>query len=308
MAASSVPISELDLATILSCPIESDADGIISGMLAATDEVVRYEESFHDEQAAYYDGMYCDPEPIHTYIRRLIQRRVFAYCRNAPCVVDLCCGTGKGSIPLLELGMTVIGMDISREMLRVYRKKVQSPNLILVHADATNPPLRPGSCSAIQMIGGLHHVPDREACVRNSAEALAPGGHFMVHEPIQTGLSHWSLGMLRNLDAITNPLRMAQALGRRLGMYTPPVAIPDNRLVTTPYETPFRSPHEFERLLPPSMALVETRSAAHCTDWAFGKHLQPIKPLATAACLLDERIAKGTSWTGNAIWAVGRRQ
>src|ERR1044071_399839 len=64
-------------------------------------KVVRYEESFHNEQAAYYDEMNSDPEPIKTYIRTLFGKHIYSRISKSAFVVDLCCGTGKGSIPLL---------------------------------------------------------------------------------------------------------------------------------------------------------------------------------------------------------------
>lgn len=311
-----------------------DADGIISAMprefayvATLTDlgpeisrsvgdtrakKVVRFEEAFHDEQAAYYDEMNSDPEPVKSYIRTLVEKHIYRIVSRSEFVVDLCCGTGKGSLPLLGRGMTVVGMDVSREMLRVYARKTGvPPNLVLIHADGTNPPLAPKACPAIQIVGGLHHIPDRQACVHNCSHALRSGGVLIIHEPLKTGSRHWMLPALQNIDALTNPRRVAQAIRRRLGGSGWKEDPDGERLDVTPYEQAFTSADELRSLLPAGeVDVVELRSKLVLSDWRFGPHLQRVKAAARIVVALDEWLSRTgrAGWTGNAIYGVFRKR
>jgi ubiquinone/menaquinone biosynthesis C-methylase UbiE len=205
--------------------------------------VVLFEKAFHDEQATYYDEIFADPRPLREYYSRLVRRQIYEYVRSHAFVVDLCCGTGKSSWPLVQQGMPVIGVDVSREMLRAYRRKgYGSPRLILVHADASRPPLRPAACGAITMIGGLHHIPDRAASVRHCCRSLMPGGILILHEPLKTGSTSEAAILLQNLYVLSNPGRVWKSIKRRLGMKSSqPQAESDAISYFTPYENP--SPH-----------------------------------------------------------------
>jgi len=106
-----------------------------SGETAAA-EIVNFERAFHDKQATYYDEIHSDLEPIKTYIRRL-NEEIHSLTPASGIVVDLCCGTGKSSLPLVSFGVTVIGIDLSREMLRRYSAKAGTrKNLLLIHGEA----------------------------------------------------------------------------------------------------------------------------------------------------------------------------
>src|ERR1035437_3725885 len=237
------PDCESELSSTLKCPSCSRSfmpqeDGIISALPARMEAVsqnkdsikkvidtsgpgqhgetiVLYEKAFHDEQAAYYDKLFANPLPLSEYYKRLVRHQIYSYIRRQQqrCVVDLCCGTGKSSMALVERGLLVVGLDVSREMLRVYRQKCkENANLILIHADASHPPLRKGSCDAITMIGGLHHIQERAECVASCCDALAANGLFILHEPLQTGKTSKIAVLLENFYALTDPGRVWAAV------------------------------------------------------------------------------------------------
>ena len=79
------------------------------------ERVVQYEQAFHDEQAAYYDRLFADPLPLLAYYKRLISHQIYSHVKRRPFVVDLCCGTGKSSLPLIEKGIFVVAVDVSRD-------------------------------------------------------------------------------------------------------------------------------------------------------------------------------------------------
>jgi ubiquinone/menaquinone biosynthesis C-methylase UbiE len=276
--------------------------------------VVLYEQAFHDQQAPDYDKLFADPLPMRHYYRRLVREQIFEYVRDVPFVVDLCCGTGKSSIPLVERGMTVVGMDVSREMLRIYRSKCRGPRSpILVQADASRPPLRRNSCAALSMIGGLHHIPDQAGSLESCCNALSEGGLLILHEPLKTGQRSKAARLLENLYAITDPVRVWSAIGRRMGLRRAgsneqPVIAPD----FTPYERPFRSSDELIEVMPDQMKAVTIRGQGALSFREFAPLLQRSVglPLAAAVVRLDEWLSRRSSanWSGDALFAVFQKQ
>lgn len=275
--------------------------------------VVRYEQLFHDEQATYYDTLFADPLPLREYYKRMVLTQIYPMVRNQPFVVDLCCGTGKSSLPLLERGILVVGIDVSRQMLRIYQNKCRAAgfnHVLLIHADASRPPLRPASCHAITMIGGLHHIRDQAGCVTACCQALAVSGRLVFHEPLHTGKRSRVSRVLENLYALLEPKRLKAAIGRRIGF--PVQALPSDHtqgtaLSFSPYEKPFTSAAELQALIPAEMTAILVRSQGIVSLREFPSLLQgPLGiPLAHLVTLFDEYLAKrSNAWDGDAIFAV----
>ena len=316
-----------------------EEDGIISAlpkrMLAAADQqrdknavktmvdnasdrdrpeaVVQFERAFHDEQASYYDELFADPQPLSEYYRRLVCHQIYHHVKMAAFVIDLCCGTGKSSIPLAERGMPVVGLDVSREMLRLYRRKCEAAgrdNVILVHADASHPPLRKTSCEAIMMIGGLHHLQERDAAVKAACEALVENGSLILHEPLQTGKTSRIAVLVENVYALIDIPRVWRALLRRIGIKTnpPPMKAQES---FTPYERPFHSAAELVELLPPGMNTTLLRSQGLLGFREFPPYLQAAvgRPLGAIVVRIDAILARtlATRWCGDALLAVFRK-
>ena len=280
-----------------------DATGADAG------KVVLFERAFHEEQASYYDKVFADPLPLREYYQRMVRRQIWSYVNRQPFVVDLCCGTGKSSMPLVERGIRVVGVDVSREMLRTYRRKASgNQNLILVHADASHPPLRPGSCGAITMIGGLHHIPDRRGSVSHCCKSLAPGGILILHEPLKTGTSSRLAVLLEDLYAVANPARVWKAIGRRVGRRPPPPSPAGTVSDFTPYERPFTSLKELHDMLPPEMHAAVLRSQGRVSFRQFPPYLHGKAgiPLAKLIVAFDNVLSgrRGTDGSGDALFAV----
>jgi SAM-dependent methyltransferase len=99
-------------------------------------------------------------------------------------VLDLGCGTGIYAPVLRSLGWTPLGLDLSRAQLRYARERMP-----VAAADATRPPLRPGTLAAISAIMCHTDIDDYAAALRALSPALRPGGifaHIGVH-PCYTG-------------------------------------------------------------------------------------------------------------------------
>jgi SAM-dependent methyltransferase len=280
-----------------------------SGERDRQEGVVRYEQAFHDEQASYYDCLFASPLPLRTYYDRLVRRQVYGFVRRAPFVVDLCCGTGKSSQPLIDCGVTVVGIDVSREMLKVYRRKRPSlRNPVLIQADASRPPLQPNSCAAIVMIGGLHHIPDRAGSLRACHDAIREGGLLILHEPLKTGRTHRLSHMLENLYAAADPVRVGRALARRVGLRGEARPAGEPPADFTPYERPFTSLAELRRELPDGLQVIAMASQANLSFKEFPSWLQS-RLVAFPGWLvvrLDESIrqTRSDNASGDAVFAV----
>jgi SAM-dependent methyltransferase len=312
-------IGALPAAMAAECAAKSELQRIIDAAApeGRAGKIVLYEKAFHDEQAAYYDKLFADPLPLRQYYKRLVDRDVYGLVRGREIVVDLCCGTGKSSLPLIERGVPVVGMDVSREMLRIYKRKCEEKgyrNVTLIQADASRPPLRRGSCGAIIMIGGLHHIPERAACVQRCWDALTSKGILIFHEPLKTGSSSKLGAAAENLYALTDPGRVWKALKRRIGwnpekkaQELPAACGPD----FTPYERPFTSSQELVDLMPGQAEALALRSQGVLSFREFAPYLQGRSgvPLAAFIVRLDEWLAKRSRarGCGDALFAVFRK-
>jgi ubiquinone/menaquinone biosynthesis C-methylase UbiE len=99
-------------------------------------------------------------------------------------VVEVCCGHGEGFGLLGDRVSHGVGVDISAQMLEFARGRNVSPRLFFAQGDATRLPLASDAFSAVLMLGGIHHVPDRVALFREVHRVLQPGGRFFWREPV----------------------------------------------------------------------------------------------------------------------------
>jgi ubiquinone/menaquinone biosynthesis C-methylase UbiE len=282
---------------------------------AGTGSVAMYERAFHDEQASYYDKLFADPQPVRSYYKWLVRDAIQSHVRSSSFIVDLCCGTGKSSMPLAEAGVPVVAVDVSREMLRVYKRKCDEhgvSNVVFVHADASFPPLRGNSCAAITMIGGLHHIHEQAACVNVCCNALQSGGVLVFHEPLKSGRTSSLARMLSSLYICMDLPRMARALRRRLGASVSPAQPTDPGLCDfTPYEKPFSSAAELNALMPPTMRVAVLRSQGSLSFRELPPMLQNAAGSAVAAIIVRVDAWLSTrgqnNWAGDAIFGVWKK-
>ena len=96
-------------------------------------------------------------------------------------ILDLACGPGRHAAELASMGGHVIGFDLSRAMLRRARERTRAT---LVRGDMRALPFRPGSFAlAVNLFTSFGYFLDdaeHRLVVRQVAEALAPGGHFVL--------------------------------------------------------------------------------------------------------------------------------
>jgi alkylated DNA repair protein alkB family protein 8 len=105
-------------------------------------------------------------------------------------VADLGCGNGRHLLPCAEICRHVIGVDISKKLLRIVHKKIQQRNLSnasFLHADIVHIPLSDNSVDSVLCIASLHNIKGTE-CRRAALDEI-----FRVLKPNGTALiSVWS--------------------------------------------------------------------------------------------------------------------
>ncbi len=101
-------------------------------------------------------------------------------CRDDK-VLDLCCGTGRHIVHLLQRSPNVVGLDYSPDLLRI--AKGNCPNTPLVRADMRHVPLRGGFDVVVSFFTSFGYFPSREenlSVVREVSRLLKPGGRFFI--------------------------------------------------------------------------------------------------------------------------------
>lgn len=93
-------------------------------------------------------------------------------------ILDVGCGTGVQTLELARHGELVVGLDISKELLKIAQTKCrEKPNIHLLEADATKIPFPDGYFDAVFSYGDvLSHIPDYRAALKEMSRVLRPGG------------------------------------------------------------------------------------------------------------------------------------
>jgi ubiquinone/menaquinone biosynthesis C-methylase UbiE len=97
---------------------------------------------------------------------------------------EICCGRGEAFhlVPgLIERG---VGVDVSVAMLEAAQCEHRGRPFGFVQGDATMLPLRSEAFDSAVMLGGIHHVNDRQRLFSEIARILKPGGIFYFREPV----------------------------------------------------------------------------------------------------------------------------
>ncbi|THA58381.1 class I SAM-dependent methyltransferase [Streptomyces sp. A1136] len=102
-------------------------------------------------------------------------------------VLDAGCGTGR-ALPALRATVgpagTVIGADVTPQMLAAAREAGRDEVATLLLADVARLPLRTGVLDAVFAAGLIAHLPDPESNLRELARVVRPGGHLALFHPI----------------------------------------------------------------------------------------------------------------------------
>jgi SAM-dependent methyltransferase len=144
---------------------------------------------FFDAIAGRYDRVYAPPSSES----RARMSRVLAALSPRSRVLDLGVGTGRELPALLDAGHTVVGLDVSPEMLERCARRARPVRLVL--GDLWAPlPFEAGAFDAvIALHGTLAHPPGEGALgplALEIARVLSPAGAFVMEAPLPS----WTAG------------------------------------------------------------------------------------------------------------------
>ncbi len=107
--------------------------------------------------------------------------------RSATRALDVGCGNGRHTELLAERASSVVGIDLSRELLREAAVRARdrgfADTVDLVHGEAASLPIADDTMELAVYVATLHHLSPRETRVRSLdevARVLRPGGTALV--------------------------------------------------------------------------------------------------------------------------------
>jgi tRNA (uracil-5-)-methyltransferase TRM9 len=132
-----------------------------------------------DEIAPHFDVTRYKPWPE--------SKRFISTLPKNSMVLDLGCGNGRNSIYLAKEGMTVIGLDFSRGLIKIARNKMEWKEVLnhvnLLQGDIASLPLQDDIVDAVLYIATLHHLPtpnERLLSLKEVARCLKSKGRALI--------------------------------------------------------------------------------------------------------------------------------
>ncbi len=122
-------------------------------------------------------------------IDKIWRRRAIGLLKDlkSPRILDIATGTGDLAIASLRLKpQSVVGLDLSPQMLKVGEEKIQKKKLdhiiSMVEGDSENLPFNDGEFDAAMVAFGVRNFENLNAGLLEINRVLKPGGKFMVLE------------------------------------------------------------------------------------------------------------------------------
>jgi ubiquinone/menaquinone biosynthesis methyltransferase len=151
--------------------------------------------SAFDRVASRYDRLSGLNPGCHKHLQWSAERLEVENEGEGSRILDLCCGTGLSTEPLVRLypKAAITGLDLSDGMLEKARKKESLRSVVFSSGDGMDPAATgaKGHFDAILMAYGIRNMPDADTCLANVIRLLAPGGVICLHE-YSVNDSRWS--------------------------------------------------------------------------------------------------------------------
>jgi 2-polyprenyl-3-methyl-5-hydroxy-6-metoxy-1,4-benzoquinol methylase len=145
---------------------------------------------------ALESGLYLQrhPEQTNFFQAEILRRSIERFCAELASpeshILDLGCGTGYLTLPLLKCGHRITGVDLSREMLEILQ--LQIPPSAKSRSAFTDLGVEEfldtdtKSYDAVVLSALLHHLYDYESTVRKICRKLSSGGCLLIFfEPLK---------------------------------------------------------------------------------------------------------------------------
>ena len=184
------------------------------------------ERTSHLDAAIAYDliaGVYDDQVQGSQWMRGMLWEAYQQRFTPGQCLLDLSCGTGIDALFLAQLGLRVVGIDISARMIEQLEMKAKRLNLsdkVQAHVrDITDlhtwsPPPFDGIISAF---AGLSTLPDLTGVASDAHRLLKPGGYFIIHMLNRSFVREW-LSLIRHAQwANAHSVMRRRTIAPRIG-------------------------------------------------------------------------------------------
>jgi len=165
---------------------------------ARPDEVIAANINVHRVEAPHYDALHFEERNFFERRRRMralaIVKRELGDRERTLTALDVGCGTGKMSLLLADNGFDVTSLDLSFDMLSVFKERLRREKLAakpkLVCADLFSFLADcPRRFDLIVFCGTLHHVRDVSEALRLASSRLCDGGIILItHEPLKQAI------------------------------------------------------------------------------------------------------------------------
>jgi ubiquinone/menaquinone biosynthesis C-methylase UbiE len=145
----------------------------------------------------YYEGLAKDYDhrfnnPRLDYMRS-VEKRALLDSLKPGIILDIGCGTGEQALFLAKKGYRVLGMDISKEMIKIAADRIKEAeledNVSLITASAEALPFRDKSFEgSISIFGVFSHVPGASHAFQEMHRVLKNGSRAII-----TVVNRWNL-------------------------------------------------------------------------------------------------------------------
>lgn len=96
-------------------------------------------------------------------------------------VLDVGCGTGAFEARQADTGATLVGVDVSTQMLAHARRKLRgAPNVAFCQAEACSLPFPDARFDGVVNASAFHYFDDPHAALREMRRVLTPGGRVVL--------------------------------------------------------------------------------------------------------------------------------
>lgn len=130
---------------------------------------------YYDDFANEWADEWYQNETLLPYLKELIK-----YLPNNARVLDLCCGAGYESMRLHNLGVNVVGADLSEKSIELAREK--NPQIPFYVKDMLQPYTDLGDFDAVACIAGVVHIPEQNLhlAFKNMYDVIKNDGYLFL--------------------------------------------------------------------------------------------------------------------------------
>lgn len=249
-------------------------------------EVKKANVALHDKTACYFEEK--NVELFNVMEKRNLDERIREAdqtCKRHMICCDLGCGPGfliERQFPRFE---NVVGLDISKEMIRVCIAKGLGKRACFILADVENLPFQNNVFDIVTMRAALHHIPSVSECFKEIYRVLAKEGIMYIdHEPNSKQVVS-SIEKLKIFSKLVDDLRMRK-YGTRQSARARSLFPPEYRIADVHESEGFSSREIRKELASIGFSMAKTKG--HHTSFMYLYRLPyPLNSLSFMDRLLD---------------------